>query len=300
MSHPLITAPALRARLDSGAPTLVCDCSFDLADATAGASAHAARHLPGALYLNLDTDLSGPKGALGALGASGVGTSLSLSPSPGRHPLPPPQAFADRLASLGFDDRLAVVAYDTAGGMYAARLWWMLRWVGHGAVQVLDGGLAAWRAAGGTLQAGPVPPLAPGRFSLRSSQATALNYPALRAGLGQGQRLIVDARAPDRFAGDNETLDPVGGHIPGAQNRFFRLNLAADGCFKPPAQLAQEWQAVMAGRQSTDLVMQCGSGVTACHNLLALEAAGLGGAALYPGSWSEWCSQPDAAVATAA
>ena len=311
MTHALITAPALRARLDSGAPTLICDCSFDLADATAGARAHAQRHLPGALYLNLDTDLCGPKDAAGVASAGAASAAFASAGSVdagtvdsgggrGRHPLPTPQAFVDRLAGLGFGDGLHVVAYDTAGGMYAARLWWMLRWVGHGAVQVLDGGVAAWQAAGGKLQAGPVPALAPGGLSLRAPLVAALDYATLRAGLGQGRRLIVDARAPDRFAGDHETLDPVGGHIPGALNRFFRLNLGPDGCFKPPAQLQQEWQALMAGRQSTDLVMQCGSGVTACHNLLALETAGLPGAALYPGSWSEWCAQPQAPVATGA
>ncbi len=283
MTPALITAPLLRTWLAGGSPCWLADCSFDLGNADAGAQAHAQRHLPGALYLHLDKDLSAPK-----------------APGRGRHPLPTQQAFVQRLASLGLSDDLPVVAYDSAGGMYAARLWWMLRWVGHGAVQVLDGGLAAWQAAGGELQAGSVPPLAPGRLSQRPALVAALDFQALHAGLGRGQRLIVDARAPDRFRGENETLDPVGGHIPGALNRFFRDNLGADGVFKPAAQLRAEWSALMAGRQPADLVMQCGSGVTACHNLLALEAAGLAGAALYPGSWSEWCAQPQAPVATGA
>jgi thiosulfate/3-mercaptopyruvate sulfurtransferase len=283
MTQPLIGAPALRALLASGAPVLLCDCSFDLANPGAGALGHAQRHLPGALYLHLDDALSAPKTA-----------------GRGRHPLPTPEAFVARLAALGFADDLPVVAYDSSGGMYAARLWWMLRWVGHAAVQVLDGGLPAWEAAGGKLQGGAVAPRPPAVFTLRPSLTRSVDFNALLAGLGRGPRLIVDARAPDRFRGDNETLDPVGGHIPGAVNRCFRDNLAPDACFKPADDLRQQWLALMAGRSPDDLVMQCGSGVTACHNLLALEAAGLGGAALYPGSWSEWCAQAGAPVAVGA
>ena len=286
MTQPLISAAALRAWLASGAPLLLCDCSFDLTDPGAGAKAYLQRHLPGALYLNLDTDLSEPL--------------ASRVAGRGRHPLPSREAFAQRLRALGFDDEVPVVAYDSAGGMYAARLWWMLRWAGHGAVQVLDGGLSAWTAAGGALAGGPVPARSLGHFSLRPALAQDINFTQLLAGLGRGRRLIVDARAPDRFRGENETLDPVGGHIPGAANRFFRSNLGPDGCFLPAETLAAQWQALLAGRSPADLVMQCGSGVTACHNLLALEAAGLSGAALYPGSWSEWCAQPSAPVATGA
>ena len=284
MSHALISAPTLRARLASGAPCLLFDCSFDLADPAAGERQHALRHLPGALYLHLDRDLSAPR----------------TDAARGRHPLPDRAAFARHLASLGLHDDLPVVAYDGNGGMYAARLWWMLRWLGHAAVQVLDGGLAAWDAAGGKLQGGLVAALAPALFTLRPPLVEAVDYGSLRAGLGQAGRLIVDARAPDRFRGENETLDPVGGHIPGALNRCFRDNLAADGCFKPAAQLQAEWTAVTGRRPAADLVMQCGSGVTACHNLLALEVAGLPGAQLYPGSWSEWCAQPGAPVAVGA
>lgn len=284
MHSPLISASALRSRLASAAPCLLVDCRFDLADPSAGERLHAQHHLPDAIYLHLDRDLSGPKDSAAA--------------GHGRHPLPDRAAFAARLAAWGFADDLPVVAYDNSGGMYAARLWWMQQWVGHAAVQVLDGGIAAWDAAGGRLQSGPVAPRAPGRFTLRPALVQALDYADLRGTLGQGRRLIVDARAPDRFRGDNETLDPVGGHIPGAVNRFFRDNLAPDGQFKPVDALRDEWLGLMACRPAADLVMQCGSGVTACHNLLALAAAGLGGAALYPGSWSEWCAQPDAPVAT--
>jgi len=283
MTTPLISAPALRALLASGAPLLLCDCRADLADPDAAVRAHEVAHLPGALHLHLDKDLSAPR----------TGRN-------GRHPLPSREAFAERLAALGFADDLPVVVYDASGGMYAARLWWMLRWVGHGAVQVLDGGLPAWDAAGGALQGGPVQAHARGHFTLRPPLVSTLGFDDLLAGLGAGPRLIVDARLPERFRGENETLDPVGGHIPGATNRWFGLNLAPDGHFKPAAQLHDEWLAVMAGRRPADLVQQCGSGVTACHNILAMEAAGLGGAALYPGSWSEWCTQPQAPVATGA
>ncbi len=283
MTSPLIGASALQDLLARGAPVLLCDCSFDLADPDAGARGHEQRHLPGAQYLHLDADLSAPKVA-----------------GRGRHPLPTPEVFVARLAALGFADDLPVVAYDASGGLYAARLWWMLRWVGHAAVQVLDGGLPAWAAAGGALQGGAVAargPTAPGGFTLRPSLTRSLDFAALLAGLGRGKRLIVDARSPDRFRGENETLDPVGGHIPGAVNRFFRDNLGPDACFKPAEALRGQWLRLMADRSPADLVLQCGSGVTACHNLLALEAAGLGGAALYPGSWSEWCAQPGAPVA---
>jgi len=286
MTSPLISAPALRALTASGAPLLLADCRFDLARPDAGEQAYAAGHLPGAVYLHLDRDLSAPK--------------TGANPGRGRHPLPTREAFAARLAELGFSDERPVVAYDASGGMFAARLWWMLRWVGHGAVQVLDGGLPAWDAAGGALSAVAVPPAPAGRFTLRPPLVSTLAYDDLLEGLGRPPRLIVDARAPDRFRGENETLDPVAGHIPGAVNRFFQHNLGADGRFKPAEQLRAEWQALMAGRRPADLVAQCGSGVTACHHLLAMEAAGLGGAALYPGSWSEWCAQPGAPVAQGA
>lgn len=281
---PLITADELARLLAEGTgDVLVCDCSFELADPQAGERAHAAGHLPGAVYLNLDRDLSAPK----------TGRN-------GRHPLPERAEFVRRMGEIGLDDAMLVIAYDNAGGAYAARLWWMLRWAGHAAVRVLDGGIAAWRDAGGALQTGVLPPRPPGHFSLRSPRVSAVDFAELRATLGRGRRLIVDGRAADRFRGENETLDPVAGHIPGAANRCFRDNLAADGRFKPASQLQAEWLALMAGRAPTDLVQQCGSGVTACHNLLALEAAGLHGSALYAGSWSEWCAQPGAPVARGA
>ncbi|MBL0148208.1 MAG: sulfurtransferase [Ideonella sp.] len=281
MNSPLIRADVLRERLASDPHLVVLDASFDLADTQAGERAHAAGHVPGALYLHLDRDLSAPK------------TGLN-----GRHPLPAREAFAARLGELGIDETCRIVACDGNAGMYAARLWWMLRWLGHADVLMLDGGLAAWRAAGGALESGPVAARPPARMPLRPPLVQSASYAELLAGLGRADApLVVDARAADRFRGENETLDPVGGRIPGAVNRFFRDNLAVDGCFKPAEQLRAEWLAATGGRAATEQVHQCGSGVTACHNLVALEVAGLGGARLYPGSWSEWCAQPGAPVA---
>jgi thiosulfate/3-mercaptopyruvate sulfurtransferase len=193
--------------------------------------------------------------------------------------------------------------------MYAARLWWMLRWIGHAEVAVLDGGLGAWKAAGlpvasGVASGADAAAEASVPAADRASLVTAVDREALLANLDQagqpGHRQVVDARSPDRFRGENETLDPVGGRIPGAVNRFFKDNLGADGRFKDAAQLRDEWTALIGTRDPASLVMQCGSGVTACHNLLALEVAGLPGAALYPGSWSEWSAWPGAPVATGA
>ena len=283
MSHRTLIQPAdldllLRTR---PAQTVVFDCSFDLARPEAGRATHEAGHLPGAAYLHLDEDLSAPKNGRN-----------------GRHPLPAREAFTARLAALGVCDDSQVVVYDGVGGMYAARAWWMLRWVGHADVALLDGGLAAWRAAALPVAQGPTPPRAPGRLTLRPALVAAVDRETLLANLGGGPRLVVDARGSDRFRGENETLDPRAGHIPGSRSRPFKDNLGTDGRFKPAAQLRAEYLAVTGGHAVTELVMSCGSGVTACHNLLALEVAGLGGAALYPGSWSEWSAWPESPIAT--
>ncbi len=277
----LISADQLAAALQSATPPVVLDCSFELTDHDAGQRAYAAGHVPGARYLHLEHALSAEK----------TGTN-------GRHPLPSRETFAATMAAFGIGDDTQVVAYDNAGGMYAARLWWMLRWAGHRAVAVLDGGLAAWKAAGQPLSTDvPAAPSA-GRFTLRTPLVATVDYAAVKANIDSGERLVLDARAPDRFRGENETMDPVGGHIPGARNRLFKDNLGADGRFKPAAQLRHEFDTITGGRPAAQLVNQCGSGVTACHNLLAMEVAGLQGAALYPGSWSEWSAQPDAPIAT--
>lgn len=286
MSHPpLISAAELAAAL-AGPTTsrpLVIDCSFDLADREAGNRAYASGHIPGAIHLDLENDLSAPKNGRN-----------------GRHPLPERAAFAQVLARVGANDDTLIVAYDTGNGSFAARLWWMVGWTGHAAVALLDGGVGAWRAAGQSLTAEPAAPRAPGHFSLREPLATLVRLEEVRANLDRPQRVVVDARAADRFRGENETLDPIAGHIPGARNRFFGNNLQSDGRFKPAAQLRAEFEAVIGQRPGTDVISQCGSGVTACHNLLAMEIAGLTGGALYAGSWSEWSAQPGAPVATGA
>ena len=188
-----------------------------------------------------------------------------------------------------------VVAYDASGGFYAARLWWMLRWVGHTPAAVLDGGWDAWLKAGLPMTA-RTPAIKPGAFD-GTTHDCAVDARFVLNQLEQPHIRVVDARSPDRFRGENETLDPVGGHIPGALNRFFKHNLAADGCFKPATALRQEFSALLGAVPSAQVVHQCGSGVTACHNLLAMEIAGLSGSKLYPGSWSEWCSDPQRPVA---
>jgi thiosulfate/3-mercaptopyruvate sulfurtransferase len=276
---PLISAEELSARLRDADPPLVVDTGFDLADVEAGRRAWQAGHLPGSIYLHLDDDLSGPK----------TGTN-------GRHPLPDRRAFAERLARLGVTPSTAVVALDRHGGVYAARLWWMLRWMGHADVRVLDGGLAAWQRAGGVLVAEPTParPAAP-PYPERAPLTASVDADAIVRRLGSLR--VIDARAPERFRGEVEPLDAVAGHIPGALNRFHRSNLDADGRFKAPAQLRAEFEALLGGTDPATLAHQCGSGVTACHNLLAMEHAGLTGSALYPGSWSEWSADPARPIA---
>ncbi len=279
MSHStLITAAELMALRDSGTPLVLLDCGFDLADPTAGERAYDAGHLLGAWHAHLDRDLSGAKNG-----------------SNGRHPLPSRDALAARASAWGVAPGVQVVCYDDQGSVYAARAWWLLRWLGHGAVAVLDGGHGAWAAAGGKLVGErPTPAPRPPYPTLAAAMPT-VDAAALQAGLSAVH--LLDARAPERFRGEIEPLDPVAGHIPGAQCRFFKLNLAEDGRFKPATQLRQEFAGLTRAEPSKSVVHQCGSGVTACHNLLAMAHAGLDAGALYPGSWSEWCSDPARPVA---
>lgn len=263
---------------------VVIDCRHDLALPDAGRLAFEAGHIPGAQFAHLDRDLSGPR-------------TDAQGRFRGRHPLPDRAAFIETVRRWGVNNKSQVVAYDAQGGMFAARLWWLLRWAGHEAVAVLDGGVQAWTASGMWLSA-ELRGKPYGDFVQQAPLVATVDADAILANLAQPAFTVVDARAPDRFRGENETIDPVGGHIPGAKNRFFKNNLQEDGSFKPAAQLRQEWHEVIASPQAA--VMQCGSGVTACHNLLALEVAGLPGAALYPGSWSEWCADPARPVARAA
>jgi thiosulfate/3-mercaptopyruvate sulfurtransferase len=280
----LITAGQLQQLMDGRTPLVLLDCRFDLTDTGAGERAYATGHLPGAHYLHLDRDLSGPqRDAQGRMH--------------GRHPLPQALDFATLALSLGIDRGVQVVAYDAQGGVYASRAWWLLRWIGHAEVAVLDGGLPAWAQAGGAIDTAlPAREAAPCRTPAEVVAAMpTLQADALQAQLGRFA--LVDARTPERFRGEVEPIDPVAGHIPGALNRPFGLNVGADGRFKPVPALADEWRRLTGGRAPTEVVHLCGSGVTACHNLLAMEHAGLAGSRLYPGSWSEWCADTTRPIA---
>jgi thiosulfate/3-mercaptopyruvate sulfurtransferase len=257
----------------------ILDCRFELARPEWGERVYASAHIPHALYAHLERDLSG-----------------AVTPASGRHPLPNPADWAATVGRWGIDHNVQVVAYDQGTGAYAARLWWLMRWAGHTRVAVLDGGYAAWLAAGLALSA-KVESRAARTFATRASELATVAAEAILPALERGQILLVDARAADRFAGENESIDRVAGHIPGAINQPFTANLSGEGRFLPAALLARRWQALLGARPTSELVSMCGSGVTACHNLLALEIAGLSGARLYPGSWSEWIR--DAARPTA-
>ena len=266
----LVDAATLSRHLDDPAWRIV-DVRHQLADVSYGERAYAEGHVPGAVFLHCDRDLSG-----------------ATTGSNGRHPLPEAERLAARLGEIGIGPQTQVVIYDDCQGMIAGRLWWLLRWLGHDAVAVLDGGLQAWQAAGGALTAA-VPTVAPATFVVEA-QDRKVDVDFVHAFLETSRMHLIDARSADRFRGENETIDPVGGHIPGALNRFFRDNLREDGRFKPAAQLRQEWLTLLAGAPPESVVHQCGSGVSACHNILAMEIAGLPGSRLYPGSWSEWCA----------
>jgi thiosulfate/3-mercaptopyruvate sulfurtransferase len=273
----LIEASQLNAH-SSDTDWAVLDCRFELGRPESGAQAYAEGHIPNAIYAHLDRELSGPV------------TSTS-----GRHPLPAVEAFAATLGRWGIDENVQVVAYDQGNGAYASRLWWLLRWVGHGRVAVLNGGFAAWQQAGlpTTKQPGVRQPR---RFTPNRAEGNVGNVVAtvelqnLQATgqLAAGERTLIDARSADRFAGQNETIDPVAGHVPGAINHPFAHNLDAQGRFLPPHTLRSKWLETLRGHAPATAIAMCGSGVTACHNLLALELAGLPGAQLYAGSWSEW------------
>ncbi len=272
----LISAAQLQALQAAHTPPMVFDCSFDLMQPQAGLQHYRDVHLAGAVHADLDTALSA-KGCADA--ASG-----------GRHPLPSREKFAAWLGRTGLSNAMQVVVYDRNGANYCGRLWWMLKWTGHEAVAVLDGGLQAWQAAGGAVRAGDEPPRASATFTLGTPRRQLVTTDTVLQKLGRADQTLIDARAAPRFRGEVEPLDPVAGHIPGALNRPFSHNLDANGQFKSPATLKAEFEALLGGREAASVVHHCGSGVSAVPNVLAMEIAGLGPTGLYAGSWSEWCS----------
>jgi thiosulfate/3-mercaptopyruvate sulfurtransferase len=274
---PLITANQLEELINSGENVLLCDCRFDLVDTHAGKKAYEESHIPGAIHVDLDQDLSGAK----------TGKN-------GRHPLPTPEAWAQTKTRLGINPNTLVVAYDKQGSVYASRLWWMLKATGHAKVQVLDGGLDAWNGPMGTVPRKPTPSRTP--IAARPYEGLVL-VDEVMGNLQSKKYVVIDARANDRFHGQNETLDPVGGHIPGALNHFFKENLSATA-FKSAEHLFKDFVELLGPHKPAQVIHQCGSGVTACHNLLAMEIAGLRGSRLYAGSWSEWCADSSRPIET--
>ena len=277
----LVQAEELASLL--GDPRLrVFDCRFDLARPAYGRTAYLDEHVPGAVFADLNGDLSSP-----------------ATPGSGRHPLPEPGAFAAWLRACGVDADSRVVAYDDGNGAYASRLWWMLRWLGHEEVAVLDGGMRRWLQLGLPLTE-DVPTPAAGNFVARPRPALTATADQVLAATRDASQRLLDARAPERYRGEVEPIDRVAGHVPGARNHPFGLSLDAQGRFLPPAALREALAASLGGVAAGRTIAYCGSGVTACHLLLALELAGLRGARLYPGSWSEWSSDPARPVATGA
>lgn len=274
----LVDAATLAAHLEDPR-WVVVDCRWRLDDPRAGARLHAEGHIPGAWHADLDADLSSPR-----------------REGSGRHPLPEPAAFAVTAGGWGIGEDSQVVAYDDAGGQWAARLWWLLRWLGHDAVAVLDGGIHAWTEAGLALEREP-PRRGARRFVATPDDSLWLDADEVAAGLHGGRLRLIDARAPARYRGEAEPIDPVAGHIPGALNLPFTGNLGPDGRFLAADALRARFAQVLGAAAATDAAVYCGSGVTACHHLLALEHAGLRGVRLYAGSWSEWIADPDRPIA---
>ena len=273
----LISADQLKALQASGAPLLVFDCSSELGNPDKADAMFAEKHIAGAVQAHLERDLSAHDPANAFNG--------------GRHPLPKRELFAQTLQALGFDNAMQAVVYDRNGANYCGRLWWMLKWAGHDAVAVLDGGLQAWEAAG-AVESGPAPRRARGQFALKPALRRLVHTDEVLQQLGRPTQTLIDARGAARYRGETEPLDPVAGHIPGALNRPFTDNLGADGRFKPREQLQAEFDALLAGRDAVGVVHHCGSGVSAVPNVLAMELAGYPPAALYGGSWSEWSRTP--------
>lgn len=258
---------------------VIFDCRHDLMDHGVGPKAYAAGHIPGAYFAPVETALAGAK----------TGKN-------GRHPLPEPDAFASFLQQHGVTENSQIVGYDDAGGLYAARLWWLARWIGLSRVGVLDGGFPKWVADGHPVTK-EIPSPREGRVVAQPDQRLLVNVGDVAAGVKSRNMVVIDARAPERFRGDVEPIDRVGGHIPSARNRFFKTNLNSDSTLRSAAELKTEFTTLLAGSPPTNVVHQCGSGITACANLFAMEYAGLAGSKLYPGSWSEWISDPSRPIA---
>lgn len=281
MSSEILVSADRLAQLIIAGDCLVVDCRFDLSAVNKGRSDWLAGHIPGAHYAHLDEDLAAP-----------------VTVHSGRHPLPEARAFAGFLASLGWSEGQLVVACDAGSGAFAGRLWWLMRYFGQPAA-LLDGGVAAWKEAGLTLETGPAesPPAPPA--CLQANTAMVVSTEQVLENLAAKNDIVLDARAPDRFSGQHEPLDTKGGHIPGAINRHLQLNLASSGKFKDPATLNSEFESLLGETSAAAIVHSCGSGVTACHNLFAMELAGMGTGRLYPGSWSEWIRDPSRPIETA-
>jgi thiosulfate/3-mercaptopyruvate sulfurtransferase len=277
--HTTVSTVVLAEHLNDSA-WVVFDCRFSLSDTGAGERAYAEGHIPGARYAHLDRDLSS-----------------SITAGSGRHPLPRPADFAAWLGRCGVSDASQVVVYDDAGGAIAARLWWMLRWLGHERVAVLDGGLQAWLEEGRALST-KVPQPQPAVFEAAVEEGAWFDSVQVQGALADGAITLIDARGAERFRGEVEPIDPVAGHVPGACNRPYSANLGADGRFLRAAELRQQFDALLGATPAVEAVHMCGSGVTACHNLLAMELAGLSGSRVYVGSWSGWIDDPNRPVAT--
>ena len=274
----LVQTAELAAHL-SDPDWIVLDCQHDLMNHHLGRESYARGHIPGAQFVDMEADMAGAK----------TGRN-------GRHPLPAPEAMIATFGRLGITAGKRVVAYDNSQNTYAGRVWWSLRYMGHANVAVLDGGLGKWVAEGRPLGT-DVPAARPATFSGRPNDAMKVEVEAIVAGLGRPGMTVIDARTAERYAGQQEPIDPVAGHIPGAKLRFWKDNINPDGTYKSAAELRAAFMALAGDRPSSEIVHQCGSGVSACHNLIAMEIAGLTGSRLYPGSWSEWCADPARPVA---
>ena len=274
----LISAQELQQLHRKGTPVVVFDCSFDLMNPGTVEATYTQEHMAGAQQAHLDQHLSAHD-AQHALNG-------------GRHPLPRAEDLAQWLGQCGVNQDTQVIVYDRNGNNYCGRLWWMLKWLGHDAVAILDGGLQAWKAAGGAVAQGPSVSTSPCTFAIRPALRQWLSTDTVRSQLGQADQTLVDARGAPRYRGEIEPLDPIAGHIPGALNRPFTDNFDAQGQFKSPEVLRQEWLQLLAGRSPDSVVHHCGSGVSAVPNIVAMELAGLGVSRLYAGSWSEWSRTP--------